>query len=223
MNGLRYSDANASGGEVVGDTNALGARLRSRWERGLTGLGMGTLFPLIILPSAARLPEMQAFQSRQGDPLTISVSVDTAVLQATVRNRSGAPVSGLEKGAFRFTRRVSGNRLNHLATKTSRSPSAWWSTAAGANLLSRDVFGSAPRADLPVGRIEISAIGLMAMIQEGTDARTLRHAVGHIPGTPLQGRQGNVALTGPRATFFQRLKDFREDDEIWPTTLKGSY
>ena len=75
----------------------------------------------------------------------------------------------------------------------------------------------------PLGRIEISTIGLEAMILEGTDARTLRRAVGHIPGTPLPGQRGNVAITGHRDTFFRSLRNIRKDDEIRLTTLSGSY
>ena len=74
-----------------------------------------------------------------------------------------------------------------------------------------------------LGRIEIRAIGLEAMILEGTDARTLRRAVGHIRGTPLPGQQGNVAITGHRDTFFRPLRNIRKDDEIRVTTLSGSY
>jgi sortase A len=74
-----------------------------------------------------------------------------------------------------------------------------------------------------LGRIEISTIGLTAMILEGTDARTLRRGVGHIPGTPLPGQQGNVAITGHRDTFFRPLHNIRKGDEITLTTLNGSY
>jgi len=74
-----------------------------------------------------------------------------------------------------------------------------------------------------LGRIEISTIGLDAMILEGTDARTLRRAVGHIPGTPLPGQRGNVAITGHRDTFFRPLLNIRKNDEIRLTTLSGSY
>jgi sortase A len=75
----------------------------------------------------------------------------------------------------------------------------------------------------PLGRIEIRTIGLTAMILEGTDARTLRRAVGHIPGTSLPGQRGNVAITGHRDTFFRPLRNIRKDDEIRLTTLNGSY
>jgi sortase A len=61
------------------------------------------------------------------------------------------------------------------------------------------------------------------MIMEGTDGRTLRHAVGHIPGTALPGQQGNVALAGHRDTFFRGLRNINKDDEITLTTLHGSY
>jgi len=75
----------------------------------------------------------------------------------------------------------------------------------------------------PLGRIEISAIGVAAMIMEGVDGRTLRHAVGHIPGTPRPGQPGNVALAGHRDTFFRGLRNIHKDDEITVTTLHGSY
>jgi sortase A len=75
----------------------------------------------------------------------------------------------------------------------------------------------------PLGRIEISAVGLTVMVLEGTDEGTLRRAVGHIRGTPLPGQQGNVALAGHRDTFFRELRKIRVNDEITLTTLSGSY
>ena len=61
------------------------------------------------------------------------------------------------------------------------------------------------------------------MIMEGTDRRTLRRAVGHIPGTPLPGQPGNVVITGHRDTFFSGLRNIHQDDEITLTTLNGTY
>jgi sortase A len=81
----------------------------------------------------------------------------------------------------------------------------------------------APIPEGALGRIEIARIGLAAMIFEGTDRRTLRRAVGHIPGTPLPGQQGNVAITGHRDTFFRPLRNIHSDDEITLTTLDGTY
>jgi sortase A len=86
-------------------------------------------------------------------------------------------------------------------------------------------------ADLPVGtipggalgKIEMARIGVAAMILEGTDERTLRRAVGHIPGTPLPGQSGNVAIAGHRDTFFRALRNVQHDDEITLTTLDGTY
>jgi len=84
-------------------------------------------------------------------------------------------------------------------------------------------FGIDGLAGSPLARIEISSIGLAAMIMEGIDGRTLRHAVGHIPGTPLPGQQGNVALAGHRDTSFRGLRNIHKNDEITLTTLHGSY
>ena len=84
-------------------------------------------------------------------------------------------------------------------------------------------FGIEGLAGSPLGRIETSSIGLAAMIMEGIDGRALRHAVGHIPGTPLPGQRGNVALAGHRDTVFRGLRNIHKDDEITLTTLHGSY
>jgi sortase A len=74
-----------------------------------------------------------------------------------------------------------------------------------------------------LGRIEISSVGIAAMIAEGIDRRTLRRAVGHIAGTALPGQQGNIAIAGHRDTFFRGLRNIHKDDEITLTTLNGTY
>jgi len=84
-------------------------------------------------------------------------------------------------------------------------------------------LGVEGREGSPLGRIEISRIGLAAIILEGMDDKTLRRAVGHLPGTPLPGRSGNVAIAGHRDTFFRPLRSIRKDDEIKLATLNGSY
>jgi sortase A len=61
------------------------------------------------------------------------------------------------------------------------------------------------------------------MVVEGDDHRTLRRAVGHVPGTSLPGRIGNMALTGHRDTFFRPLRNIRPDDIVTLTTLNGEY
>ena len=74
-----------------------------------------------------------------------------------------------------------------------------------------------------IGRIEIRRIGLSAIVFEGVDKNTLRHAVGHIPDTALPGKPGNAGLAAHRDTFFRPLKDVRLGDAITLTTLRGEY
>jgi len=74
-----------------------------------------------------------------------------------------------------------------------------------------------------IGRLEIPRLGLSAILIEGDDPKTLRRAVGHVPGTPLPGQSGNIALTGHRDTFFRPLRNIRENDIILVTTLQGEY
>jgi sortase A len=81
----------------------------------------------------------------------------------------------------------------------------------------------AAAADGLIGRMEISRLGLSAVVVEGIDKRTLRRAVGHIPGTALPGQSGNVGIAGHRDTFFRPLKDIQADDIITLTTRWGEY
>jgi sortase A len=74
-----------------------------------------------------------------------------------------------------------------------------------------------------VGRIEIPRLGVSAVVRAGSDARTLRLAVGHIPGTALPGESGNVGLAAHRDTFFRRLGDIRDGDEVRVVTVDGTF
>ena len=74
-----------------------------------------------------------------------------------------------------------------------------------------------------IGRMEIPRLDVRTVVRAGSDARTLRLAVGHIPGTALPGEAGNIGLAGHRDTFFRRLRNIRSDDEIRMVTAEGTY
>jgi sortase A len=80
-----------------------------------------------------------------------------------------------------------------------------------------------PLAGGLVGRIDISRLGVSAMVMEGTTKSTLRRAVGHIAGTALPGKPGNVGLSGHRDTFFRPLRNIRQGDIITLTTAIAEY
>ncbi len=88
-----------------------------------------------------------------------------------------------------------------------------------------------PKAELPpptkngdfVGQIDVPRIGISAIVLEGSDDRTLRLGVGHIPGTAFPGRPGNVGLAGHRDTFFRALRNIRPMDEIRVSTIRTTY
>lgn len=83
--------------------------------------------------------------------------------------------------------------------------------------------GPQPAQGSTIGRIEIPRLGVSAVIRAGSDARTLRLAVGYIPGTALPGEKGNMGLAGHRDTFFRKLRDINPDDEIRVTTKGGVF
>jgi len=81
----------------------------------------------------------------------------------------------------------------------------------------------APRPGALVGRLDIPRLHLSAIVLEGDDDRTLRLGVGHVPGTALPGRSGNVALAAHRDSYFRPLRGIRAADEIEMTTPRRSY
>jgi sortase A len=87
----------------------------------------------------------------------------------------------------------------------------------------RPVSVSPASATTTVGMIEIPAVGLATRVLEGSNASTLRLAVGHIPGTALPGTSGNVGLAGHRDTFFRPLRRIKVGDEIRLTTVAGTF
>lgn len=74
-----------------------------------------------------------------------------------------------------------------------------------------------------IGRIEIPRAQVSAMVREGVDAKTLRRSVGHVPGTALPGKTGNIGLAGHRDTFFRGLRDIGKSDLIRLETTSGTY
>ena len=74
-----------------------------------------------------------------------------------------------------------------------------------------------------IGRIDIPRLGVSVIVIEGVGGRTLRRAVGHIPGTALPGQAGNVGISGHRDTFFRPLRNIRRNDIITLTTLVSEY
>ena len=65
-----------------------------------------------------------------------------------------------------------------------------------------------------IGELEVSRLGLKAMIVQGDSENLLRRAVGHLPETALPGEAGNVALAGHRDGLFRPLRDVRPGDLI---------
>jgi sortase A len=74
-----------------------------------------------------------------------------------------------------------------------------------------------------IGSLDIPRLGLSVIVVEGVGKGDLRHAAGHIPGTPLPGQPGNAAISAHRDTFFRPLRNIRQDDTITVTTLLGTY
>ena len=66
------------------------------------------------------------------------------------------------------------------------------------------------RGGRPVGRLRADAIGLDAVVVQGTDGAALRDGPGHYPDTPLPGAGGTVAIAGHRTTYGAPFRDVDE-------------
>ena len=74
-----------------------------------------------------------------------------------------------------------------------------------------------------IGRLEIPRLALSVIVMEGTSAKNLRRAAGHIIGTALPGEPGNIGVSAHRDTFFRPLRNISKNDSITFTTRKGEY
>lgn len=83
-----------------------------------------------------------------------------------------------------------------------------------------------PEPLVPLGTIEIPAIGLTKSLYEGIALSTLDHGPGHWPGTALPGQQGNVVVAGHRVSHdkpFRNLDKLAPGDEVIFTTDDGRF
>src|SRR5207244_8091714 len=74
-----------------------------------------------------------------------------------------------------------------------------------------------------IGKLEISRIGIAVMVLQGVDENTLRLGAGHVPGTPLPGIEGNVAIAAHRDSFFRKLEGILPSDHIRFSTRSGMF
>src|SRR5271154_5110865 len=117
----------------------------------------------------------------------------------------------------------SGASASAPKTEASSAPEAGFNNGSNGRPLNEQPSEAAPAMRSVIGRLEIPRLNLSVMVREGADEGTLSRAVGHIPGTALPGKLGNVGLAGHRDTFFRALRGIREDDAIQFETTQGTY
>jgi sortase A len=70
------------------------------------------------------------------------------------------------------------------------------------------------QAGAPLAVLRVATVKLEVPVLEGTSEFVLNRAVGHIPGTEIPGRFGNIGIAGHRDGFFRVLKDVGVGDTI---------
>jgi sortase A len=114
-------------------------------------------------------------------------------------------------------------RENRLLDATITAAAAQKAVQGRTTLPSTDAARKAPAAGEAIGRIDIPRLGISAVVRHGEDDKTLKVAVGHLPGTPRPGKPGNSVLAAHRDTFFRPLENVRQGDQIVMTVPQGKY
>ena len=109
---------------------------------------------------------------------------------------------------------------NVLDSTSSQKEAKEWLNAMPAIRLTPPVLRTPPvigprvrRGDV-VGELTIPRLHMSVMVFEGADAGILKIGAGHIPGTALPPRDGNIGIAAHRDTFFRSLKSIHPSDVI---------
>jgi sortase A len=113
--------------------------------------------------------------------------------------------------------------LASASTDRAAATTVWVSPPSAAKPTPAPAPRPRPETGTALGRLEIPRLGVSAIVRAGSDARTLRLAVGHIHGTALPGERGNVGLAAHRDTFFRRLGEIRQNDLVRLVTREGTF
>ena len=81
----------------------------------------------------------------------------------------------------------------------------------------------APKVGATIGRVEMPRLRISAIVKYGSDDKTLKRAVGLVPGTALPGQPGNVGIAAHRDTFFRNLRGVKVGDVVRMTTSEGTW
>jgi sortase A len=80
-----------------------------------------------------------------------------------------------------------------------------------------------PSVGSTIAMLRIPRLELSTIVLEGAEERELKLGPGHIPGTPLPGKSGNVGVAGHRDTVFRPLRSVRISDTISVSTQQREY
>ncbi|MGB9335925.1 MAG: class D sortase [Candidatus Acidiferrales bacterium] len=128
-----------------------------------------------------------------------------------------------------FFQQDQNRRMNALLRRSAESAAVEKESAPSTTRATPDGVMPAPttsvrilRGDL-VARIDIPRLKVSEAVIEGDDTDTLRHAVGHIPGTALPGEPGNIGLAGHRDSFFRKIGELKDGDTLILETARGTF
>ena len=110
------------------------------------------------------------------------------------------------------------------ATLTRVAYQQWGDWSFGNRSKSAKISVDVPVSDGSLlGRVIIPRLGVNTLVREGTTDATLRVAAGHITGTAMPGRPGNVGVAAHRDSLFRGLRNVHNNDLIFFETSTGRH
>jgi sortase A len=73
----------------------------------------------------------------------------------------------------------------------------------------------------PVARLEVTRLGVSAIVLESGSGQALAFGPGHVAGTPAAGERGTAVYAAHRDTHFRFLGDLKPGDQISVTRADG--
>jgi sortase A len=142
-------------------------------------------------------------------------------------------LDGLDAERARASARLALSTAQHVEAHATVARAESTSGVTAASPPERRVFGSGPpngksaptvAAETSlVGELVIPRLNVSTLVFDTSDPAGLRHAAGHLRGTPLPWQPGNSAISGHRDSAFRALKNAQAGDDVQLVTTRGRF
>lgn len=151
----------------------------------------------------------------------IAIIASAVIVPLINKNRNEKDVADIRAGKYADTEVSSGDAVTSEAVVSDAGASAEAVQPSDRDQKMAGILAD----DSKIGIVEIEKIDVLYAIVEGTEDEQINRAVGHIESSAGIGQEGNCVIAGHRGgyygTFFERLPELENGDEVVLTDLNG--